>query len=279
MKILILGGNRFVGKRAAQLLVENGHEVTLLNRGNFDDGLKGNVQRIRGDKSALATLIGDRFFDVVIDQICMNEEDAKNAVSTFSSHTHHYILTSTMAVYPIQYNLKESDFRPEYYRPQKALTPLEKYSEAKRSAENALVTSAPPFSWSIARFPIILGDDDPTRRLYEEIQKIKNNEGLFYENTEALFSLIHVDDAAKALCRLALHQHSGAYNFASKTPIKVSDFLKIISVKTGRQFHIDPQVPPSPFSIMKSWSMDVEKSMLLGYEYQEISDWLPKLIS
>ena len=278
MKVLILGGNRYVGKRVARLFLKDGHEVTLLNRGNLDDGLGPNVERIHGDKSRLSTLLGRRQFDVVIDQICMDAYDATNAINALASHTLHYILTSTMAVYQQQFDLKETDFDPAGYIPQEANTLLGKYSEAKRSAEQTLFNLA-PFSWSVARFPIILSEDDPTRRLYEEIQNIKHNQGVFYENTEALFSLIHADDAAQALYRLALHQHSGAYNFASEAPIKVSDFLNTIAITLGKKVKLDPLKAPSPFSIKGTWSMNVEKSISMGYRYQKISDWLPKLIS
>jgi nucleoside-diphosphate-sugar epimerase len=89
MKVLILGGNRYVGKRVAQLFLKNGHEVTLLNRGNIDDGLGANVERILGDKSRLSTLLGRRQFDVVIDQICMDAYDATNAINALASHTLH----------------------------------------------------------------------------------------------------------------------------------------------------------------------------------------------
>ncbi|MEO0685080.1 MAG: NAD-dependent epimerase/dehydratase family protein, partial [Cyanobacteria bacterium J06649_11] len=34
MRILIMGGTRFIGVYLTQLLVEQGHEVALFNRGN-----------------------------------------------------------------------------------------------------------------------------------------------------------------------------------------------------------------------------------------------------
>ena len=44
MKILVLGGTRFFGKRAVEKLVDNGHEVTIATRGNtpapFDERVK-----------------------------------------------------------------------------------------------------------------------------------------------------------------------------------------------------------------------------------------------
>ena len=36
MKLLILGGTRFVGRHLTEAALADGHEVTLFNRGQFD---------------------------------------------------------------------------------------------------------------------------------------------------------------------------------------------------------------------------------------------------
>jgi nucleoside-diphosphate-sugar epimerase len=82
MKALIVGGNRFFGKKLAQQLVEAGHEVTLLNRGNIDDGLVSQVSRLkcdRQDRAGLRTAKGNSEWDVIIDQVCFSAKDAKGA--------------------------------------------------------------------------------------------------------------------------------------------------------------------------------------------------------
>lgn len=48
MKALILGGNRFFGMKLANLLITEGFDSTLLNRGNLEDGF--------GEKVSAASL-------------------------------------------------------------------------------------------------------------------------------------------------------------------------------------------------------------------------------
>ncbi len=51
MRILILGGTRFFGYHIARRLFEDGHDLTLFNRGVTSDDFGGRVQRIYGDRN------------------------------------------------------------------------------------------------------------------------------------------------------------------------------------------------------------------------------------
>ncbi|NNC93822.1 MAG: NAD-dependent epimerase/dehydratase family protein [Acidimicrobiia bacterium] len=49
MRVLVIGGTRFIGLSAVHQLVEDGHDVTVFNRGETDVELPAGVGRIRGD--------------------------------------------------------------------------------------------------------------------------------------------------------------------------------------------------------------------------------------
>jgi len=70
MRTLILGGGTFVGRRALDLLVAEGHDVTVLNRGRTSAELPPGVARIVGDRTSTesmqAALAGTEW-DAVID--------------------------------------------------------------------------------------------------------------------------------------------------------------------------------------------------------------------
>ncbi len=55
MKILVLGGNRFFGKRLVASFLEKGAEVVLLNRGQIKDDFGNHVQRIILDRRELSS--------------------------------------------------------------------------------------------------------------------------------------------------------------------------------------------------------------------------------
>ncbi|MEO1764685.1 MAG: NAD-dependent epimerase/dehydratase family protein, partial [Cyanobacteria bacterium J06629_18] len=50
MRILIMGGTRFIGVYLTQLLVDQGHEVVLFNRGNRPSPVE-KVTQIIGDRT------------------------------------------------------------------------------------------------------------------------------------------------------------------------------------------------------------------------------------
>jgi nucleoside-diphosphate-sugar epimerase len=70
MKILVLGGGTFVGRRMVDLLIREGHQTTVLNRGKTTGELPPGVERLVGDRtnteSMRAALDGTQW-DAVID--------------------------------------------------------------------------------------------------------------------------------------------------------------------------------------------------------------------
>ena len=50
MRILIMGGTRFIGVYLTKILIEQGHEVVLFNRGNKPAPVEG-VKQIKGDRT------------------------------------------------------------------------------------------------------------------------------------------------------------------------------------------------------------------------------------
>lgn len=78
MKVLVIGGSRFIGRRIVERLLERGHDVTCLNRGNAPapSGASTLVGDRRQDK-VVATAVRDLVPDAVVDMVAMTEDDAK----------------------------------------------------------------------------------------------------------------------------------------------------------------------------------------------------------
>ncbi|MCG8364101.1 MAG: NAD-dependent epimerase/dehydratase family protein [Pseudanabaenales cyanobacterium] len=53
MKILIIGGTKFIGPHVVQKLVSLGHQVTLFHRGQTQAALSSSVAHILGDRAHL----------------------------------------------------------------------------------------------------------------------------------------------------------------------------------------------------------------------------------
>jgi 2'-hydroxyisoflavone reductase len=69
MRLLVLGGTRFVGRAIVEQTLERGHEVTTFNRGQTGVDVAG-VEAVRGDRESSADLhelVAGRSWDVVVD--------------------------------------------------------------------------------------------------------------------------------------------------------------------------------------------------------------------
>ncbi len=103
LKILILGGTRFLGTPTVQYFIERGHEVTLLNRGISNPHLFRNLKRIKSDRLSNAKNIYEKAlkqnWDAVIDTWQGSPLVVKESAEALKSQTKQYIYISTISVY------------------------------------------------------------------------------------------------------------------------------------------------------------------------------------
>src|SRR5262245_50002242 len=67
LKILLLGGTRFIGVPITELALKRGHTVTFFNRGKTNADLLPQIERIAGDRNGQLDGLKDRKWDGVID--------------------------------------------------------------------------------------------------------------------------------------------------------------------------------------------------------------------
>jgi 2'-hydroxyisoflavone reductase len=67
VRLLILGGPRFLGRAVADAALARGHELTFFNRGRTNTDLYPDVERLVGDRDGDLTALGGREWDAVID--------------------------------------------------------------------------------------------------------------------------------------------------------------------------------------------------------------------
>lgn len=105
MDILVIGGTGNISWRLSRAAIDAGWHVTLLNRGGPDRvrrppplGCDVIFSDIR-DANATEAALGARSFDVAVDFVCYNEQQARRAVAYFGKRVRHYLFISTTAVY------------------------------------------------------------------------------------------------------------------------------------------------------------------------------------
>lgn len=283
-QILVIGGNRFFGKRLIEKLIANGDHVTVLNRGHLDDGFGHKVERIicdRDDVLKFKSSVQHKAWDIVYDQVCFDAHQAKVAIEIFSGHTKKFIFTSTVSVYSQEGDLHEDDFNPKTYKYDKILTREENYGEAKRQCE-AVFFNQDTMPVVAVRFPIVMGPDDYTERLKFYVDKIKNSEPVYLPNLDAQMSFIHAADAAEGLFILGNINFTGPVNMASRAPLRLCELVKFIEQNVGKKALIHSEVQSagekSPYGLEKDWFVNIDRALSLGFKPTEITEWIVAVI-
>lgn len=135
MQVLIIGGSGLISSACAQLWLESGHEVHLLNRGESTKYPKPpGATLLRADvrAPAAAQLLTGRHYDAVVDFIAFTPDDIERDLVLFRGKTDQFIFISSASAYqkpPARYLITES-------------TPLEnpfwQYSRDKIACEQRL---------------------------------------------------------------------------------------------------------------------------------------------
>jgi len=283
-RILVLGGTQYFGKRLVQILIDQGHEVTIATRGQTPDPFGEHVKRVSVDRTSLESMrkaFSGQTWDIVYDNICYSPDEALVGCEVFSGKVGQYVLTSTLVVYELDGKLHgEDDFNPRLYPLKTGSQSAFWYGEAKRLAEAAFFQKA-PFPVCAVRFPIVLGTDDYTRRLHFHIERIKNGQTIGIPNPTAAMNYITSAEAASFLAWLADCFMEGPVNAASKGALSLNDMITLIEQTVGQKAHIQSHTVDadmSPFGVPRSWLLDTTHVEKAGFRFSDIMDWFPQLV-
>lgn len=98
MRILVLGGSRFLGRSFVEVAQAQNHEVTVFNRGNQNDGLK-DVEIITGDRFGELRELQNRYWDAVLDTSGFIPYTVQNTTNLLKDRIDHYTFISSISVY------------------------------------------------------------------------------------------------------------------------------------------------------------------------------------
>jgi nucleoside-diphosphate-sugar epimerase len=283
-KILVIGGTRFFGRKLVELLIEEGHQVAMITRGQSRHSFGSKVEHLvadRSNKHQLAKAVEGRTFDIVYDNICYSPNEAYDFCEIFNGKVGKLVFTSTLATYQADGKEKvESDFDPYHYQIRMGNRHDFTYGEGKRQAEAVFFKHA-AFPIVAVRFPIVMGLDDYTRRLHFHIEHIAKGEPIGFLNLDAEMSFIHATEAAEFLKWAGMTEIEGPYNATANGKISLADFIRLIETATGKSAKLSlvgDEEHRSPYSIPSSWYMTNNKAANEGFQFTNLHDWLGPLI-
>jgi nucleoside-diphosphate-sugar epimerase len=165
MRLLVLGGTRFVGRAVAGDAVARGWDVTILNRGATASPPDG-VRTLTADRTSYAELtdvLGDQSWDVVVDTWSGAPSVVRDSAGLLADRTDRYGYVSSRSVYtwPPAPDSDESapvvDGDPDADRTD--------YAADKRGAELAAIREYGEHRTLLARAGLILGPYEDVGRL------------------------------------------------------------------------------------------------------------------
>ncbi len=299
MKILILGGTSFFGRETAIRLQQAGNEVTVFSRRAPVDGLPLDIRQTRGDRTVEIDLsrMSVEPWDVVIDNICYNAEDALKAVNVFNGRVGLYLFTSSASIYSVLEG-SSSPFRET----QAELLPLkaqlkEKYAYGlgKYAAEKEFLKafSERKFPAAIVRPPVVIGPNDPTLRAYSYWLRLADGGPLFLPGFAFSNRFVFSKDMARFF-EAAIYSgepYGKAYNAGDSAALTLDDFVKV----SARIMHREPDIlypdyswlkengfgfEATPFTMGGDFVLDVSKAEKeLNWASTPAAKWLEETIN
>jgi nucleoside-diphosphate-sugar epimerase len=245
MRVLVTGGNRYIGLDLVFELARRGHDVTLINShvAPIPDG----ARRIHADRripgefeKALAPLRGS--FDAVFDNTAFVPADIAPMIELFRGRVAHYVFTSSQAVY------RRSFVQPihERFRRHAAddVDPRKAYGVGKVQCEDLLAAewNANGFPATCLRVGHTLGprSPQPTRdpaffaRLEAGRPILIPGEGF------AALQLVHINDVARLMASLLGNERvkGQVYNVSGSEVTSIVGVVHLVARAMGVQANV-----------------------------------------
>ena len=291
MKLLILGGTRFVGRHLVEEALAQGHAVTLFNRGRNNPELFPEVEKLRGDRDGTLTALEGRKWGAVIDTCGYVPRLVRDSAQLVADAVAYYTFISTMSVYQRKGTVEIDEMCEVGSLEDETVEEItgETYGPLKVLCEEA-AEAAMPGRVLIVRPGLIVGPHDPTDRFtYWPVRLAEGGEVLAPSDREQSVEFIDVRDLAKWTISMVETQATGVYNATGPDyPLTMQDFLlkcKEITQNdaqlrwSSEEFLFEHQV--APFMGLPLWlpkestsfmMINIQKALNAGLTFRPLAD-------
>jgi 2'-hydroxyisoflavone reductase len=231
VKLLILGGTRFLGRHLAQRALEAGHEVTLMHRGRSGPDLFPEAEHRIADRDGSLAVLEDGEWDAAIDTSAYVPRQVHAVAEALAGRVSTYQLVSTVSVYA-DLNASPGHLTDETAEVQALEDPrTETITGATYGGLKALCEVA---AWDgfegrclIARPGLLVGPHDPTGRFTWWVERLlRGGEMLAPGDPHAAVQCIDARDAAAWLLHQAEQGQTGVFNLTGpEEPTTMGELL------------------------------------------------------
>jgi 2'-hydroxyisoflavone reductase len=227
MKLLIIGGTRFLGYHLVEAALARDHEITLFNRGKHSLPDAKNVQTIIGDRNHDLDRLKGRRWDAVIDTCGYLPSVVKASAEFLSDSVEGYVFISSLSVYDdvsvagldetaavktLSDEQLEQAYAIDSSGETSAVTYGKLYGGLKARCEQAAERALPNRAL-IIRPGLIVGPHDYTDRFTYWVERVaRGGEVLAPGRPDASLQFIDVRDLAAWMVRMVEGKETGIYN-------------------------------------------------------------------
>lgn len=235
MRLLVIGGTRFLGRHLVAQALARGHEVTLFHRGHSGPGLFPAARTINGDRNGDLGALAGGAWDAVVDTCAYVPRHVRTMATALAGRVGRYLLVSTISVYP-EGREGPDETTPPVTLPDPTVETVtgETYGGLKALCETALQAALPERAL-VARPGLIVGPWDPTGRFTWWVQRLqRGGDVLAPGDPAAPVQFIDVRDAARWLLRQAEAGTTGTFNLTGPAaPLSMQAFLQAAAAALG----------------------------------------------
>jgi 2'-hydroxyisoflavone reductase len=229
MRILFLGGTKFLGRHAVGAALARGHEVTLFNRGRENPDLFPEAERLRGDRDGgLGALVG-REWDAVIDTCGYVPRVVRQSARLLADKVGLYVFVSSVSVYA-DFTKPRDEGGPVGVVPDESVEEVtgETYGPLKFLCERAVEEALPGRAVSV-RAGLIVGPHDPTNRFGYWIRRVaRGGEVLAPGDPARRIQLVDARDLGEWMVLTAERRQAGVFNAVGPDyPLTMGEFLGV----------------------------------------------------
>jgi 2'-hydroxyisoflavone reductase len=215
MKLLLIGGTRFVGRHIVESALARGHEVTLFNRGRTGKGLFP-VEEIVGDRDGEIDKLEGRKWDAVIDTCGYFPRIVAQSASLLKDAVHTYCFISTISVYKDEqpHPIHETGELIRFDEtPEKEEITGESYGGFKVLCEETVAEHYGADRTLIIRPGLVVGPFDPSDRFTYWIDRYGSRGPILVpDRAQQQTQFIDARDLAEFTVRMVENKGSGTFN-------------------------------------------------------------------
>ncbi|HUI25485.1 MAG TPA: NAD-dependent epimerase/dehydratase family protein [Candidatus Kryptonia bacterium] len=306
MRVLVIGGTRFVGYQLVWRLLAGGHRVTILNRGTIPDPFGDRIERLIADRTTpdFARKLTRRRFDAVVDFAAFTGDDARAVVRVLGDgRVGHYVFISSGQVYLVRDHCprpaRESDYTGSMMA--KPNDPADHwdwlYGVRKREAEDVLTDafSTSGFPATRLRIPMVNGERDHHRRIESYLWRILDGGPvLLPDGGTRPMRHVYSGDVVRCIGALLGNRASfgEAYNLSQDEDVTLAELVAMLAGLVGaparpvpvsatalRDAGLKP-IDISPFSDAWMSHLDSTKARReLGFTHQPVATYMDKIVT